>query len=54
VFVPENWLVIYYEHIVTTRRQSMLILKADFCIFGLVYDEAIYIFQCRQHKNVNS
>jgi len=49
VFVPESWLVIYYEH-----RQSMLILKADFCIFGFVYDEAISINQCWQHKNPNT
>jgi len=29
----------------------MLILKADFGIFGFVYDEAISIVQCRQRKN---
>jgi len=32
-------------------RQSMLILKADFCVFGFVYDEAISIIQWKQHKN---
>jgi len=34
VFVPENWLVIYYNHIVIDK--SIVILKADFCIFGFV------------------
>ena len=38
VFVPENWLVIYYEH---SHRQS--ILEADFCIFAFVYDEAVSV-----------
>jgi len=32
----------------------MPIRKADFCIFGFVYDEAISIIQCRQHKNPNN
>jgi len=36
-----------------SHRQSMLILKADFCIFGFVYDEAISINHCRRHKNPN-
>jgi len=31
--------VVYYEHI--SHRQSILILKADFCIFAFVCDEAI-------------
>ena len=37
-----------------SHRQSMLILKADFCIFGFVYDKAIGINQCKQHKNPNN
>jgi len=32
----------------------MLILRADFCIFGFVYDEAISVNQCRQHQNPNN
>jgi len=32
----------------------MLNLKADFYIFGFVYDEAISINQCKQHKNPNN
>jgi len=53
VFVSENWLVIYYEHYYS-HRQPILILKADFCIFGFVYDEAVSLIQCRHHKNPNN
>jgi len=53
VFVPENWLLIYLLR-THSHRQSILILKADFCIFSFVYDEAISTIQCRQHKNPNN
>jgi len=32
----------------------MLILEADFSIFDFVYDEAISIILCGQHKNFNN
>ena len=32
----------------------MLFLKADFCIFDFVYDEAISIIQGRQYENPNN
>jgi len=37
-----------------SHRQSILFLKADFCIFDFVYDEAISIIQGRQYKNANN
>jgi len=44
-----SYLLRIYSH-----RQSMLFLKADFCIFDFVYDEAISIIQGRQYENPNN